>query len=45
MNKWFATYGALLLVLFAAANQQGYAFTSLFGGQHHASKTENRYHK
>jgi hypothetical protein len=38
-------YGILILTLFAAANNQGYAFTSLFSHQQHANKTDNRYHK
>lgn len=45
MNKIFATYGATILLLFAAATHQGYTVSSLFAKSHHTGATENRYHK
>lgn len=45
MHKPFATYGTILVMLFAAAMHEGYVVNSLFSGARHAAAGANRYHK
>ncbi len=45
MPKIFATYCAILVILMAAANSQGYVLTSLFTGVQKADKAANHHHK
>lgn len=45
MNKIFTGYGTLILLLFALAAHQGYAWNSLFATAKHTGPGENHYHK
>jgi hypothetical protein len=45
MPKIFLTYCALLVMVLAIANRQGYVLTSLFSDTHEADKTVNLHHK
>ena len=45
MNKIFAAYGTMVLLLFAAATHQGYVWANLFAASHHHRPGDNHYHK
>ena len=45
MPKIFSAYCALLIILLAFANYQGYVLASLFTGASSANKGANHYHK
>ena len=45
MNKIFTGYGVVVMLIFAIAAHEGYAWSSLFANAHHAGASENHYHK
>jgi hypothetical protein len=45
IHRFYAAYGALVLLLFAAANHQGYVIGNLFAASHHHRPGESHYHK
>jgi hypothetical protein len=45
INKFFAVYGTVVILLFATATHQGYVFSSLFSNTGHTGPNQNRYHK
>lgn len=45
MKNIFAIYASIILMGFTGAAYGGYALNSMFMNSHHASKTDNHYHK